>query len=179
MSTSPDTALHDRAGRVLDRACRVSGAIGGCLMVASMLALVVHVIGNAFGAPILGITEIVEALIGMSIFCFLAPCHLSGANIVVDYFSRPLPPRLRDVSDVVMTVVFGLVAATLTWRMAAGGISAFQRQKESMFLGIPEWPSYLVGCLACCLWVVVILYTAWSALNVARGLSPRKETSHG
>lgn len=179
MSLAPETALHGRLGRGLARACTVSAAVGGGLMVAAMLALCLHVIGNAFGLPVLGISEIVEALIGMSIFCFLAPCHLSGANIVVDYFSRPLPQRLRDLADVVMTLLFALTAALLTWRMAAGGLAAFARHKQSMFLGLPEWPSYLVGSVACCLWVVVILHTGWSALRVFTGQDPRKEEAHG
>ncbi|MCA0942723.1 TRAP transporter small permease [Salipiger pacificus] len=174
MSASRDDALHASAGRTLERVCHGLSLIGGLFMVSAMLTLVVHVLGNAFGLPILGADEIVELLIGASIFCFLAPCHLQGANIVVDYFSKPLPEAVRDASDVVVTLVFALIAALLTWRLTVGGISAFVRNKQSMFLALPEWPTYLVGAIAGVIWVITILYTTWTALRVATGRQARK-----
>uniref|UniRef100_A0A2A3K0W1 TRAP transporter small permease protein n=1 Tax=Alloyangia mangrovi TaxID=1779329 RepID=A0A2A3K0W1_9RHOB len=124
MSASRDDALHASAGRTLERVCHGLALIGGLFMVAAMLTLVVHVLGNAFGHPILGADEIVELLIGASIFCFLAPCHLQGANIVVDYFSKPLPEVVRNISDVVVTLVFALIAALLStvWMVLFGQI---------------------------------------------------------
>ncbi|MBE3637249.1 TRAP transporter small permease [Mangrovicoccus algicola] len=165
-------ALYDRIGQGLARLSHWLGLIGGVFMIAAMMTLVVHVIGNVFGAPILGADEIVELLIGASIFCFLAPTHLKGANIVVDYFSKPLPPAMRNLADVIMTLVFALVAALLTWRLYVGGLSAWDRNKQSMFLSLPEWPTYLVGAIACTVWVVVILYTTWTSLRVFLGIQP-------
>ncbi len=128
MSVPAEIGLHDRVGSWLTRLCDGLALIGGAFMVVAMLALVAHVIGNALGAPILGVTEIVERLIGASIFCFLAPCQLKGANIVVDYFSKPLPGWMRNWSDVLVTLIFALVAAVLTWRLGVGGLSPEGRE---------------------------------------------------
>ncbi|MFV0333451.1 MAG: TRAP transporter small permease [Tropicimonas sp.] len=176
MNLPREAALHASAGRILERICHVLAMIGGAFMVCAMLTLVVHVAGNALDMPILGADEIVELLIGASIFCFLAPCHLRGANIVVDYFSRPLPRWARNAADVCVTLLFALIAALLTWRLMAGGMSAFTRNKQSMFLSLPEWPTYLMGSIACVIWVIAILYTTWTALRVATG---RQEAPHG
>lgn len=169
MAGGAETGAYARAGRVLHGINAASGAVGGLLMVAAMLALVFHVIGNVFGAPILGGSEIVVSLIGPAIFCFLGPCHLQGANIVVDYFSKPLPLAARNLLDVVAAVLFAAVATLLTWRLILGGISAYTRSKQSMFLGIPEWPSYLVAAIACAVWVVTIYHSVWTAIRVLRG----------
>ncbi len=180
MSVPAENGIYFRFAGWLFRLCDGLALIGGAFMVVAMLMLVAHVIGNAFGAPILGVTEIVERLIGASIFCFLAPCQLKGANIVVDYFSKPLPEWMRNWSDVLVTLVFALVALVLTWRLGAGGMSAFTRNKQSMFLGLPEWPVYLVGTIACVIWVITILFSTWTAVRVATGLSvPQETTIHG
>lgn len=180
MSLSREAALHESAGRILERVCHMLAMIGGAFMIGAMLTLVVHVAGNVMDMPILGADEIVELLIGASIFCFLAPCHLRGANIVVDYFSRPLPEMARNITDICATLLFALVAALLTWRLMAGGMSAFTRNKQSTFLGLPEWPTYLIGSLACVIWVIAILYTTWTALRIAAGWQASElETPNG
>lgn len=167
--------LHHRAGQMLGAACNAIAMIGGAIMVVAMVVLVVHVVGNGVGRPILGVDEIVAALIGVSIFCFLPICHFQGGNIVVDFFSKPFPDWLRKGSDVVVLLAFAGVAALLTWRLGAGGVSAFERGKQSMFLGLPEWPGYLVAFLACIVWVVTILYTTWSAMRGAPGPAEAEE----
>lgn len=167
MTTQAGGDLHHRAGQMLGAACNAIALVGGAFMVVAMAVLVVHVVGNGFGRPILGINEIVSELIGVSIFCFLPICHFQGGNIVVDFFSKPFPDWLRKGSDVVVLLAFAGVAALLTWRLGAGGISAFERGKQSMFLGLPEWPGYLLAFMACVVWVVTILFTVWSALRGA------------
>lgn len=175
MAAAAEGGLHQRVGQVLDTLCNAIALVGGAFMVAAMIVLAVHVVGNGLGRPILGINEIVEALIGASIFCFLPICHLQGSNIVVDFFSKPFPDWLRKGSDVVVTLAFAGIAVLLTWRLGAGGMSAFTRSKQSMFLSLPEWPGYLVAFVACVVWVITILYTTWSALRVARGLAEAEE----
>ena len=178
MTPQADRGLYGRIGNIIRRLNAASAIVGGAFMVSAMSALVIHVIGNILGAPILGAAEIVTALIGPAIFCFLGPCQQQGANIVVDFFSKPFPQWFQNVLDVVVTFAFALVAGLLTWRLILGAESAWSRSKESMFLGLPEWPSYLVATLACVIWVITILYSTWTALRIARGLSKSGEQQH-
>src|SRR5688572_29129716 len=113
-----------------------------------MLVLVATVVGGAFGRPILGGSEIVELLVGVAVFAFLPYCQLRGANVIVDFFTQPLPKRAQHALDGLMGVVFIFVAAILTWRLVEGGLTAYERSRRSMFLQLPDWWGYALGAIA-------------------------------
>jgi TRAP-type C4-dicarboxylate transport system permease small subunit len=137
-------------------------------MLAAMLVLVATVAGGAFGRPLLGDSELVELLVGIAVFAFLPYCQLRGSNVIVDFFSQPLPLRMRHWLDATMGVAFVFVALVLTWRMAEGGITAWERSRRSMFLQLPDWWGYLFAVFAMLLWIVVCAHTAWGSAKRAR-----------
>jgi TRAP-type C4-dicarboxylate transport system permease small subunit len=126
-----------------------------------MLTLVATVVGAAFGRPLLGDSEVVELLVGIAVFAFLPYCQLRGANVVVDFFTQPLPERARHALDAAMGVVFVVVAAILAWRLMEGGITAWERSRRSMFLQLPDWWGYALGSVAMLLWIVVCAWTTY------------------
>ena len=132
-----------------------------------MLVLVATVIGGAFGRPILGDSELIEFLSGIAVFAFLPYCQLRGANVIVDFFSQPLPARARDGLDAAMGLVFVFVAVILTWRLAEGGFTAGERARKSMFLQLPDWLGYTAGVLALLLWIAVCAFTAYRSWKKA------------
>ena len=134
-----------------------------------MLVLVATVVGGAFGRPILGDSEIVELLVGMGVFAFLPYCQLRGSNVIVDFFTQPLPVRARHWLDALMGVAFVLVAALLTWRLIEGGLTAYERARRSMFLQLPDWWGYALGGVAMVLWILVCILTTWRSFAKARG----------
>ena len=134
-----------------------------------MLVLVATVVGGAFGRPILGESEIVELLVGMGVFAFLPYCQLRGSNVIVDFFTQPLPVRARHWLDALMGVAFVLVAALLTWRLIEGGLTAYERARRSMFLQLPDWWGYALGGVAMVLWILVCILTTWRSFAKARG----------
>ena len=133
-----------------------------------MLVLVATVVGAAFGRPILGDSEIVELLVGVAVFAFLPYCQLRGANVIVDFFTQPLPKRAQHALDALMGVVFIFVAAILTWRLIDGGLTAFERSRRSMFLQLPDWWGYALGAIAMVVWVGVCVLTTYVSLKRAR-----------
>jgi TRAP-type C4-dicarboxylate transport system permease small subunit len=141
--------------------------VGGVALAAAMLVLVGTVVGGAFGRPILGDSEIVELLVGIAVFAALPYCQLRGSNVIVDFFTQPLPKRGQHFLDFVMNIVFTAVAAVLAWRLAAGGITAWERQRLSMFLQLPDWWGYALGVAAMALWVAVCLYTTHRSFSKA------------
>lgn len=165
---SSETLARDLRRQLLN-ICTGFAFVGGTFMLGAMIVVVGSVIGASFGKPLLGDSEIVDLLIGVGVFCFLPSCHLLGGNIVVDFFARPLPYAVQRLLDVVMNLLFGAVAIFMTWRLGAGGITAFERSNLSMFLQLPEWPVYLAGTIACVLWVLVIFFAAYEASLRARG----------
>jgi TRAP-type C4-dicarboxylate transport system permease small subunit len=142
--------------------------LGGLAMLAAMLVLVGTVIGGAFGNPILGDSELVELLVGMAVFAFLPYCQLRGSNVIVDFFSQPLPLRARHGLDALMGIAFVFVAAVLTWRMVEGGLTAWERSRRSMFLQLPDWWGYAVAVVAMLLWIAVCCFTTYLSFTRAQ-----------
>jgi TRAP-type C4-dicarboxylate transport system permease small subunit len=140
---------------------------GGIALLGAMVVLLATVVGAAFGSPLLGDSELVELLVGMAVFAFLPYCQLRGSNVIVDFFTQPLPPRARHWLDAVMGVVFIFVAAVLTWRMVEGGITAWERSRRSMFLQLPDWWGYVVAVVAMILWVAVCMWTTYLSMRRA------------
>jgi TRAP-type C4-dicarboxylate transport system permease small subunit len=145
---------------LLERLCERLALAGGAALLGALAILVITVAGGAFGRPLLGDSELVELLCGMAVFAFLPYCQLRGSNVIVDFFTQPLPKRAQHFLDFVMSVAFTAVAALLAWRLAAGGLTAWERGRRSMFLQLPDWWGYAIGVPAMLLWVVVC---AWSA----------------
>lgn len=162
--------------RRLDGICSSVAMIGGAALIAVMTVIMASVIGARFGNPILGDTEIVDQLTGVVVFCFLPYCHLHGGNVMVDFFTRPLPSRVNHALDAVMNLLFAIVAAVITWRLAVGGVSAYARDQRTMFLNLPEWVVYALGSVACILWVAVILFVGWEAVRRTRAGSAGSPT---
>jgi TRAP-type C4-dicarboxylate transport system permease small subunit len=149
--------------------CERVALVGGIALLGAMLTMIATVVGAAFGQPLLGDSEIVELLGGITVFTFLPYCHLRGSNVIVDFFTQRLPERARDWLDAAMNVVFAAVAVVLTWRLIEGGLTALERDKRSMFLQLPDWWGYSIGALAALLWIAVCLYIAWERVQQARG----------
>lgn len=163
------------------RLCAAWGLVGGFALLGTMLTMIATVVGAAFGKPVLGDSEIVELLGGISVFAFLPYCHLRGANVFVDFFTRPLPSKAKDWLDAAMNLVFAAVAVLLTWRLVEGGLQAYERGKRSMFLQLPDSWGYAIGALSMLLWIVVCLFVAWESTQRARGriAAPAQQSSAG
>lgn len=172
MESESATLPESRARRFLLRVCERVALVGGVALLGTMATMLVTVIGAAFNRPLLGDSEIVELLGGIAVFAFLPYCHLRGANIIVDFFTQPLPQAARDWLDAVMNAAFAGVALVLTWRLIEGGLTAFERDRRSMFLQLPDWWGYVVGAVAMTLWVIVCLFVAWESAQRARHKLP-------
>jgi TRAP-type C4-dicarboxylate transport system permease small subunit len=151
------------------RVCEAWGLVGGLALLGTVLTMMATVVGAAFGKPVLGDSEIVELLGGIAVFAFLPYCHLRGANVFVDFFTRPLPAKAKAWLDAAMNLIFAAVALLLTWRLAEGGLQVYERSKRSMFLQLPDSWGYAIGALSMLLWVVVCLFVAWESMQRARG----------
>lgn len=160
--------------RNLTRVCKGVALFGGAFMLASVAVVTTSVLGGVFGKPLLGDSEIVDRLIGVAVFCFLPYCHLTGGNIVIDFFAKPLPQWAQDALDMIMGLAFAVVAAVMSWRLMVGGMNSFDRNKISMFLKLPEWPVYLVAAVVTVLWVVVIIFRSYEAWRRVTGKTVRE-----
>lgn len=158
--------VRDRPlGQMLMRVSAGLAIIGGFSLLVVTLVTVASVVGRtAFNRPLLGDAEIVEMGVAFSIFSFLGYCQMRGANVMVDFFTRPLPERVRNGIDSICNLVFALVVVLLTWRLALGGLEAHRNGDFSTFLQLPTWWGYLAAFVSCVVWAAACLYTSIAAL---------------
>ena len=141
-SRAGETGAAARPGleRARERACTWLAVAGGSVMLAFTAVSVASIISRTFfGSPLVGDFELTERGTAIAVFAMLPYCHLRGGNVVVDMFVGMFPPALRHALAVLSDVLFAIVAALMTWRLALGGINQYEFHDMSMMLQIPTW----------------------------------------
>jgi len=141
-SRTGDTGAAARPGleRALERACTWLAVGGGVVMLAFTAVSVGSILSRTFlGSPLVGDFELTERGTAIAVFAMLPYCHLRGGNVVVDMFVGMFPAAVRRALAVLGEVLFAIVAALMTWRLALGGINQYDFNDMSMMLLIPTW----------------------------------------
>lgn len=165
-----NTPLTDAtADRVVDRLCDFSAAIGGAVLVAIACMTAVSVVGRAFFShPILGDIELVQLGSAVVVASFLPYTQHRRANIMVDFFTANVSPRLQLRYDLLGTTLYTIVMALILWRVAVGGIDIRAAGERSMLMDIPLWLPYtlmLPGLLLCVVVGVRQMLWQWERLG--------------
>ena len=163
-----DTQGDGIAPSGFDRAVRGIALIGGILLIALSVTVVVSVtlrsdLVGAAGVP--GDFEIVQMATAIAAFCFLPWCQLKRGNIFVDTFTLKLPARWQRRIDAMWDIVYALVMALVAWRLAVGARAAFATGENSMVLQVP---SYLPIALCSALAALVAAAAVVTALRLLR-----------
>ncbi|HMM52930.1 MAG TPA: TRAP transporter small permease [Burkholderiaceae bacterium] len=141
-SRAGDAGAAARPGleRALERACTWLAVGGGVVMLAFTAVSVGSILSRTFlGSPLVGDFELTERGTAIAVFAMLPYCHLRGGNVVVDMFVGMFPAAVRRALAVLGEVLFAIVAALMTWRLALGGINQYDFNDMSMMLLIPTW----------------------------------------
>jgi hypothetical protein len=139
---SPYGPIHDLSKRV----ALASAYAGGLLLLVSVLITVASIIGRSlsgFGlAPVPGDFEMVEAMIGVSVFAFLPLCQQMRGNVTVDIALQPLGGKVMALSQIAGNVVIAGIALFMTWRHVAGLLDKYGNGEVSFILQFPVWWGY-------------------------------------
>ncbi|MEB2336868.1 MAG: TRAP transporter small permease [Burkholderiales bacterium] len=141
-SRAGDAGAAARPGleRALERACTWLAVGGGVVLLAFTAVSVGSILSRTFlGSPLVGDFELTERGTAIAVFAMLPYCHLRGGNVVVDMFVGMFPAAVRRALAVLGEVLFAIVAALMTWRLALGGINQYDFNDMSMMLLIPTW----------------------------------------
>ena len=142
---SQDMTPHTGVDRVLERLCDISATIGGIVLVAIASVTVVSVIGRAFFShPILGDVELVQLGCAVVVASFLPYTQFRRGNIIVDFFTTGASEQTQNFLDGVGTLLYTLMMALITWRVAVGGIDIHNNQETSMLMALPLWIPYML-----------------------------------
>ena len=142
---SQNMAPSNGVDRVLQRLCDASAAIGGIVLVAIACVTVVSVIGRAFFShPILGDVELVQLGCAVVVASFLPYTQFRHANIIVDFFTSNVSTQRQSQLDAFGTLLYTLVMALVSWRVAVGGVDIKANQETSMLMALPLWIPYML-----------------------------------
>ncbi len=152
-------------GGPLERLTRALALMGGALLILAIVITLVSVAGRyAFARPVPGDYELIEIICAVAVFLFFPYTQATGSNISAKFFTSGLPERHQRALDVANDVIFSLVAALLTWRLADGLENKFTTGDTTILIRIPIWWAYVVAVLSMALLTVVC------ACRVAAGL---------
>mgnify|MGYP006271814393 FL=1 len=142
---SQDVTPHNGVDRFLQRLCDISATIGGIVLVAIASVTVVSVVGRAFFShPILGDVELVQLGCAVVVASFLPYTQFRRGNIIVDFFTTGASEQTQNFLDGVGTLLYTLMMALITWRVAVGGIDIHDNQETSMLMALPLWIPYML-----------------------------------
>ena len=132
-------------------------AVGAGLCLVAMVVVVSAgvILRYVFGAPLLGVNEIVQLVAVALVMMALPYATQSGAHVRVDLFDKPLGKWGRFFGDLlsrVLAIVTLYVLCGQAWKKAA---EAIEFGDTTNMLAIPLWPVYGAICAGMALCAVV------------------------
>jgi len=155
------------------RAARMIALAGASLALAAAALVTLSVTARwltSRGVP--GDFELVQMASAIAIFSFLPLTQLRSANILVDTFTRVLPPWVARALDGVWDLVYAAAAGLIAWRLALGAADALRSQTGTMVLLLP-----IGWAIAVCAALMAVLAVAGVLTAVGRWSVSREERS--
>ncbi|MCR9057562.1 MAG: TRAP transporter small permease [Rhodobacteraceae bacterium] len=156
----------DPVGRMLERVAVVLAGLGGIVLLVIVSISFVSIIGRfLFSSPLLGDFELVEMGCAVAIASFLPLCQLRRGNVIVDFATAGLPPRVNALLDGLSAFLYALVASFFTWRMYYGAQDMFRYSEETMLLRTPVWIPFLPVAFSFFILSICCFYTAYNSFQ--------------
>jgi TRAP-type C4-dicarboxylate transport system permease small subunit len=157
-------------GRILLMLAKAFALFGGVVLLIIVSISFLSILGRfLFSSPLLGDFELVEMGCAMAISAFLPLCHMHDGNVIVDFVTAGLSPRVKAALDGISALAFGLVAGFFTWRMVYGAQDMYKYNEETMLLQAPIWIPFLPVILSFLLLSICCFYTFVMKVSPAGG----------
>ena len=142
---------------------RAFALLGGVVLVALMLLVIVSITGRALIPlglrPVPGDFELVAAGTAFAVFCFLPWCQLERGHVSVDILA-PLLGRRRDAAlSIFHNLLMTAASAFIAWRLWAGMLDKMQYKETTYILGLPVWWGYALCVPLAAAFVLVSAFT--------------------
>lgn len=135
-----------RDGGLLSRVTGGIALLGGLLSLAAAFLVVTSVALRWLGiGSVPGDFEMVQALVAVSVFCFLPFAQWRRANIMVGAFTARLTARARNLIDALWSLVYAGMAGLLAYSLLLGTRDAFASGLGTMVLQWPLGPVFAVS----------------------------------
>lgn len=167
-------------GRSVYALARLMALLGGIVLIALVIMVVVSVIGRSLLwaglRPIMGDYELVEAGVAFAVFAFLPWAHLERGHALVTLFTDRFGPRINAAILVVTDVMMLVAAGFIAWRLYYGMLDKFEYHETTLLLRMPLGWTYAAGLVGASVFVVVAVYVL--GRSVTNALTGRREAEH-
>ena len=155
--------------RLLQRCTTATAIAGGLLLIAAAFVTLVDVVGRKMlSFSLVGAFEFLQIALGLSIFCFLPHCQLSGGNLAIHLFSSSWPSWLLRVTEAMANLLYASFAALLLARGFERAVNLWDYGETTQMLAYPLWLSFVVVLPAIALLLWTCLYCLVAPSAVAR-----------
>ena len=129
----------------LERSTRLLTVVGGVCLLGIVVVLSLGVLMRyAFGAPLLGVNEIIQLAAVALVMSALPYCTATEQHVAVDVFENALGGWGRFIGDVFSRILSGLLMAILCRRAVLSGLDAKEFEDATNMLRLPIWPLYAI-----------------------------------
>lgn len=154
MTCKRDTDLSAQADKAAHILAVLSG-IGLLLLLALIFASVV--MRYVFGAPMVGVNEIVQLGSVAIVMLALPWCTAEGAHVGVNVLDQQIGPWGRFIGDLQARAIGAAILTALVWRAALKALDAREFGDATNMLQMPIWPFYAMISLGMALCALVLV----------------------
>jgi len=156
--------LSDR----LEKATVGLTVIGGICLLGIVVVVTAGVVSRyVFGAPLLGVNEIVELSAVALVMSALPYCTARGDHVAIDVFDHMLGAWGRLIGDLLSRGIAIVILAILTHRAALKALDALEWGDATNMLRMPLWPYYAILAVGAALCALV--FAAQALVLIAKG----------
>ena len=146
---------------------------GVTLLFLMFLTVYAVIMRYVFNAPILWALDVARVGLVVLVFFGLAYCGLTGGHIAVDFIGIFAPPRIVQISDVVIRSICFVLIALMAWQAMQQGLDAIEMGEGTNELEIPLFPFFAVVAFGSVAYCIVLI------IQVARAVRGDALDDHG
>ncbi|MBP0614532.1 TRAP transporter small permease [Jiella mangrovi] len=135
----------ERLSNGLEKATIALTVIGGLCLLGVVVVVTAGVVSRyVFGAPVLGVNEIVELTAVALVMSALPYCTARGDHVAVDVFDGMLGAWGRLLGDLLSRGIAVTILAILSYRAVLKALDALEWGDATNMLQMPLWPYYAI-----------------------------------
>ncbi|WP_230796234.1 TRAP transporter small permease [Salipiger marinus] len=171
---SPPTGPHPRLLRLCERVSHTAGEIGSWIYFIIGVCVVYEVVSRyVFNSPTHWVEEMSRLGMVWGTFLILATCLSRRQLITITIVSQALGPRARFVQELVIFVLFTLLAGVIAWYGIESMIQTISvNRRTNTTLSLPYWIFYLPIVLGFVLFLLQALAEIGAMLLTGHRLKP-------
>ncbi|MBT3916509.1 MAG: TRAP transporter small permease [Rhodospirillaceae bacterium] len=162
-----DYLVPEKVAGIFRQPVRILTVIAALFMLGIASVTIIDVTGRyAFNNPIPGGVEIIEFLLGLTIFSALPLVTVKRAHITVELFDGFMSDGFKRVREVIVLIASAGMIIFITHRMWSTGLDMLENDDISIHLELPTAPLLFILCGLSAVSAITQIYMVWKYVTV-------------